>query len=876
MGARKPSLSDRFYRSLLRLLPADFRGDFGPEMEEVFHEQHASVRRRGDRIGILRLWWETVTGIFRTAPREHFSMLHQDVRFALRMMRKNAGYSAAAILTLALGIGTNTAIFSVIDAVLLRPLPYHKGHELVVLHQEAPRIGIDDMRFSVKEIADYKSQNRSLADLVEYHSMLFTLFSGQEAQRVRAGVVSATFFDMFGVHPILGRTFFPSDDRPGADPVLLLSYEYWKQHQGGDPNIVGKKFEMNDRAHTVIGVLPPFPQYPNENDVYMPASACPYRARIVANRNGRMMSLFGRSKPGLKIADVRRDLAAIAQRLQQTYPESYNKAIGFTASSNPLHDELTRNAKPTLLVLLAAAGFVLLIACANVANLTLARMQRRERELVVRSALGAGKGRLLRQLVTESLIMGLAAAALGTVFASFSLNLLIQFTARLSPRAREIHIDTSVLLFALLAGILTSLVFGSISALYSREDLSETLKEGPPHVTMGRVRRRARNVLIVCQVAFSFVLLVGAGLMLRSFSKLQRVDPGFIPQQVLAMTVDLNWSKYNTAAKLLDVSDHLLAKVQSVPGVLSAALSSGYPLEDTGPWFRNISIEGRKDRDRETQPVASIRTATPDYFATLGIPIVQGRAFTRDDGEDAPVVVVNQALARHHWPGETAVGKRITFDGKTWITVAGVAGDVREFGLHLEPSDEVYVPHTLNPNVGSILLRTSHDPAIMAERIRRAILEIDPKTAIPNVQTLEQVRSDNLTSQRVMTNLLAIFGALALLVAATGIGGILALTVSQRMHEIGIRVALGAKPGDVFRTVIRQGMSLVAIGLAVGLIGALAFTRLLQTLLFQVTPTDPATFAAVSLLLASTALMACYVPARRATRIDPLLALRQE
>jgi putative ABC transport system permease protein len=345
------------------------------------------------------------------------------------------------------------------------------------------------------------------------------------------------------------------------------------------------------------------------------------------------------------------------------------------------------------------------------------------------------------------------------------------------------------------------------------------------------------------------------------------------------MTVDLNWSKYSTTSQWRDISDRLLAKVQSQPGVLSAALSSGYPLDDSGHWLRSFSVEGRQTKEREAPPVATMRTATPDYFKTLGIPIVQGRAFTKDeDRDDAPVVVINQALARHYWPGQDAIGKRIAFDdGKTWMTVAGVAGDVREFGLHQEPSDEVYLPAALVPAAaGSILLRTSQDTLGIAEKVRRAVLEVDPQTAIPNVQTLEQARSETLAPRLVMTRLLTIFGALALLVAGTGIGGILALTVSQRMHEIGIRVALGAKPGDVFRNVVRQGMVLVGIGLVLGLAAALAFTRLLEALLFHVTPTDPLTFAGVTLLFAVTALIACYAPARRATKIDPLIALRQD
>ena len=882
MDPRKQSRSEKLYSALLRVFPFDFRGDFGSEMEQTFREQRAHAEREG-RIGLLRLWWETIAGIFTTAPREHLSMLNQDIHYALRMMRKNLGFTTVAVLTLALGIGANTAIVSVIDAVLLRALPYQQGDQLVVLHQRADKSGVADMRFSVKEINDYRQQSGSLSGVVEYHSMQFTLLSKDEATRVRAGVVSAGFFGMFGVRPILGRDLTPADDQPGAPAVLLLSYEFWKQHEGGDPKIVGKTFEMNDRVHTVVGVLPQVPQYPNENDVYMPTVACPSRSSkgMIEGRDKRMMSVFGRMKPGVTAEHCKADLGLIASRLEQAYPASYTKAMGYTASSAPLREELTHGARPMLLILLGAAGCVLLIACANVANLTLSRMSGRERELVVRSALGAGKGRLLRQLMTESFILSLLAAGLGVLFASQSLKLLTDFTARLTPRAREIHVDVSMLLFALAVAFLTSMVFGSVSALYSRGDLASGLKEGSAHSTLGLRRRRARNVLIVCQVAFSFVLLIGAGLMLRSLSRLQQVDPGFVPQRVLAMEIDLNWSKYREPGQFRDVSNRMLGKVRSQPGVLSAAVSSNFPLNPEtvhGHWTRRFSVEGRPANEGAARPMAAVRTGSTDYFKTLGIPLVRGRVFEDKDNEKAPgVVVVNRTLARHYWGVEDAIGKRITFDqGDTWLTVIGIVGDVKEFALDSDPGDELYLSNTQQPATGSILVRTDRDALTLSNQLRRAIWDVDPQTAIPNIQTLEQARSEILASPRVMTDLLGIFAGLALLIAATGIGGILALTVNQRMNEIGIRVALGAKPGDVFGMIVRQGMSMVVIGLGIGLISALGLTRMMKSLLFETTPTDPVTFVGVSVVLAATALLACYVPARRALRVDPLTALRSE
>jgi putative ABC transport system permease protein len=511
----------------------------------------------------------------------------------------------------------------------------------------------------------------------------------------------------------------------------------------------------------------------------------------------------------------------------------------------------------------------------------LARMSGRERELTVRSALGAGKGRLLRQLFTESLIMGLLAAGLGVLFASQSLKLLVDFTARLTPRAREIHVDLSMLLFALAAAFLTSIVSGSVSALYSRDDLSGGLKDGAMHATAGRRRTRARDVLVVCQVAFSLLLLIGAGLMLRSFNKLRNVDPGFVPQRVLAMSVNFNWSKYmNKPEQRRQVSESVLHKIQLQPGVLYAAYSSGYPLDpDNGMgWTSKMTIEGHTVPEGERLPVAAIRIAGSDYFKALGIPLVSGRTFQESDNEKAPpVVVINHTMARHYWNGQNPAGKRISLDGgEHWDAVIGVVGDVKEFGLNKEASDELYLAFAQEPMIGNIVVRTSQDGMNLANTLRRVILDEDPQTAIPNVETLEQARVNSMASPRVMTDLLGIFAALALAIAAFGIGGILALTVNQRVNEIGIRMALGAKPGDVLAMIVKQGMMLVTVGVVIGLMSALALTRMMKTLLFQIEPTDPITFAGVSAMLAVVALMACYVPARRALRIDPLRALRSE
>jgi len=879
--AANDSRATRLYRALLKLLPFDFRSDFGPEMETVFHEQHKEAGRRGGAAGVLRLWWETLVGIFKTAPSEHAAMFAQDARFALRMMRKNPGYTLAAVLTLGLGIGANSAIFSVVNAVLLKPLPYANGDRLLTLEQQAPRAGVLHQPFSVAETSDYRTQSHSLDGLVEYHNMNFILLGRSEPERVETGVVSWNYFDVFGVKPLFGRSFRSADEQPGAPAVLMLSYEYWIRSFGGDPTVVNKTFTMNDKPHTVIGVLPPVPQYPDENDVYMPTTACPFRSRpaFIANRQARMMQVFGRMKPGIRVTEARADLNNVAANLQRAYPKDYPSAFDYSIRAASLQEELTHNARPTMLVLLGAAGFVLLIACANVANLNLARMVRRERELAVRAALGAGRVRMFRQLLTESSLLALIGGGLGLLFSWGALDLLVNFAARFTARAREIHMDSTVLLFTLAVAVLTSVLSGTAPALAARDSVVDGLKEGSAQSTMGIGRRRIRSLLIVAQVAVSFLLLIGAGLMLRSFQKLQHVDPGFQPENVLTMQIGLDFTKYNTNDKQRAFFENFLEKVQAQNGVKSAAASMMIPLTTGMRMLGDFQIEGQPPVPGQTLPIADFRVVSESYFDTLRIPMLEGRAFLRSDRPDTPnVAVVNLTAARHFWGAQDPIGKRFSVDGgKTWTQIIGVAGDVKQYGLDKDAVEEIYVPLAQSPLLDAIVeVKTSVEPMSVARGIIELLYAVDPNQPAARVRSMEQVRAESMAAPRLTSNLLSIFALLALTIAATGIGGVMALAVGQRRHEIGVRMAIGARPGEILRMILGQGMALAVVGIALGLFGAFALTRLLQKLLFEVGPTDPLTFVGVAFMLSAATLLACYVPARRAARVDPIIALRVE
>ncbi len=809
--------------------------------------------------------------------------LAQDVRYGLRSLRKNPGFTAVVVLSLALGIGANTAIFSAVHSVLLRPLPYTDGDRVAVLRQQEKLSGLGDLgggRISPLELADYRARSRTLAGIAEYHSMAFNLVNPARhgaAERVRTGVVSANFFSVLGVEPLLGRDFTAADEQPDAVPVLLLSYEYWQNNQAGDPAVLGKTLTMSDKAHQVIGVLPPMMQYLDTNDVYMPTTACPFRSApgALTNRSTRMMIALVRLAPGVPLARAAEETAGTLRRMQREHPGDYRAAQGFTASLVPLRDELTRRARPTLLILFATAGLVLLIVCANVANLTLARHMSRERELAVRAALGADRGRLARQLLTESTLLAWAGGLLGLLFAAGVLRLLVAFVTRFTPRAGEISIDGTVLLFTLVVSLFTGLAFGALPAL-SRTEPADALKEGGDRAGSGG-GLHLRNGLIVAQIALSFMLLIGAGLLLRSLLKLQKVDPGFHTGQVLTAALDLNWSRYDTGEKRRGFYSRLLPRLAALPGVTQAAFSSTFPLNHSYPWTNSLRIENHPLPAGQAAPEVDLRVASPWYFQTLGIPVLAGRAFTEQDGAQAAgVALVNQAMARRFWGGQSPVGQRLSLDaGESWRTVVGLVGDVKQYGLDQAPSEEVYRPLSQVPQIGgSVLLRTAGRPEALESGLRAAVQAVDPQQPVYGVRTVDEVRTESLAAPRLTVTLLGLFALLALIITATGIAGLIAFSVSRRTHEIGIRMALGAPRGRVLWMLLRQGVALVLGGLLLGLAGALAFTRVLANLLFQVQPTDPLTFLAVFLILLAVAAVACLLPARRATRIEPIVTLR--
>jgi putative ABC transport system permease protein len=804
--------------------------------------------------------------------------VRRDVTFALRSLRRSPGYTTAVVLTIGLGVGAATAVFSMVDGVLLRGLPYASGDRLVALAQLSAGTGSQDVGFSVTEVGDYRREARTLDAVAEYHSMYFNLFGRGEAQRVQTGVVSAEYFDVLGVRPLIGRLFRASDDRPGAVPVLVLSHAAWQRIFGADPSVIGITVEMNDRVHTVVGVLPPLPPWPDANDVFMPAAACPFRSApaMLQRRDARMVTAYARLRPGASIEQANVELAGLAARFRDGHPEAYREDEGFTAAAQKARQVMSGDARTPFLVLLGVTGFVLLLVCANVSTMLLARLKSRERELAVRAAVGASRWQVTGQLLAECLVLSLAGGTLGVFIAAWLRDALVAFAARFSPRASEIAVDGRVLLFALGASALAAVLVTLAASLARREQVVPALKEGLPSAAGGGAD--LRRALVVAQVAIAFVLLVGAGLLTRSLLRIEGLDAGFQPEHVLSVRVDLDWTRYDNASKRRDFYRALLDRVRGYPGVMTASMSLTFPLDESAPFNQGLTVEGADAAPGQPRPLVDFRTATPDYFRAIGVPLVAGRLFTEDDCEDAPAVaLVNQSAVRHRFGGLDPVGRRVSLDGgETWITVVGIVGDVRQYSLERAPVDEIYLPLFQRPGLGGILLlRTHGDPLALEAATRQAVRSIDPRQPVAGVRSLEQVRGESLASRRLTALLVGLLALLALGVTCAGVGGVVSFSVGQRTHEIGIRMALGALRPEVVRMLVGQAMQPVLTGLVLGAGGALALSGVPAVLLFEVRPADPLTFLTVSLVLAGIAGAACLVPARRASAVSPLDALRE-
>jgi putative ABC transport system permease protein len=804
-------------------------------------------------------------------------LLH-DLRYAARLQRKNPAFTIVAVIALALGIGANTAIFSVVNTVLLRPLPYKDPDRLVMVWEDASKVGYPRDTPAAANFVDWRDQNQVFEGMAAIADDSFNLTGSGEPERLEGHRVSASLFPLLGVEPHIGRVFTAAEDQPGAQHVVLLSYASWQRRFGGDPNIVGRPLTLNGDSYIVVGVMPPRFQFPsNDSQVWVPIALTQQDA---ANRGRHYLEVVGRLKPGVSLAQAQSEMSTIAARLQQQYPQ-WNAELG--AVVQPLHEYLVGDIKPALLVLLGAVGLVLLIACANVANLLLARAAVRQKEIAVRVALGAKRSRLIRQFLTESVLLSTLGGLVGLAIAYGGLIVLKAFIPENISQAREISMDLKVLGFTFLISVATGLIFGLAPAVQAaRFNQIDTLKEGGRDAATGGGGKRLRSVLVMAEVAISLVLLIGAGLLINSFLRLRNVDPGFRAENLLTMKIVLPETKYDEMAKRSAFYTDLIQRVQSLAGVRSAAVTTNLPLYRQGNSI-GIGIEGQPAPPPGQERIIVTRIVSPGYLDTMGIPLLRGRQLTEQDTENSPnVVIISETMARRYWPGEEAVGKRIAIGRikkpEDWIQVIGVAKDVRQFELTADPKPQMYLTYRQAGffDAQDLVVKTDVEPSSLAATVRKAVWEIDKDQPVSNIRTMKEILADSIARQRFSMLLLAIFAAVALVLAGVGIYGVMSYSVAQRTREIGIRMALGAQTGAVLKLAVGYGMKLVLAGLVIGLIAAFALTRVMATLLFGVTATDPATFTLISLLLIAVAALASYVPARRATRVNPIIALRYE
>ncbi len=799
----------------------------------------------------------------------------QDVRYAARMLARSPGFTAVAVLTLALGIGANTAIFSVVNAVLLRPLPYQDSDRIVTLWQENEKLRILE-EVSPPDFLDWQERSRSFEAMALIQPYGLDYAGDGEPESFRASLVSEGFFQVLGVRPYAGRPFSAQEFRPGTSNVVVLSYGLWQRKFGGDPAIVGRVLRLDEQPHSVVGIMPAEFQFPSKQEIWAPRVLTEQDRQL---RGHNYYTAIARLKPGATLEQAQAEMRAIGAQLAREYPRTN---ADFTVGVLPLVDHLVGELRPALLVLLAAVGFVLLIACANVANLLIARGAERQSEFAVRAALGAGRWRLIRQMLTESVLLALMAAAGGILLAFWGIDAIRTLGPTDFPRLHNVGVDATVLSFTLGLSLLTALAFGLspgwfLSALGNRQ----SLREGGRTATAGSFSGVVRRALVVTQVALALVTLVGAGLLARSFFSLLNVELGFQPARVLALQVFVYGNKYPTNQERLQFLESTLERLSTMPGVEAAGAASFLPFVDAQIDIdTKYTISGHPVPPEEEAPTVNVTVVSPGYFRTMQIPLVRGRLFSEGDTADAEaVILINDELARRHWPAGDPLGQEMTlrFGGSKPRRMVGVVGSVRHNGLQGSRLPEVFLPLRQNP-FGSmtLLVRTSQDPVALAPTIQQQIWAVDKDMPIWSMATLDQLISDSVAVRRFQVALIAVSSGMALVLAAVGIYGVISLLTAQRRHEIGIRMALGAQRDDILSLVVRQGMSLALLGLALGTVSAAVLTRFLSSLLFGVTPTDPLTFATAALVLGAIALVASWLPARRATKVDPMTALRYE
>jgi predicted permease len=804
----------------------------------------------------------------------------QDIRYGLRMLAKRPGITVIAVLTLALGVGANTAIFSVVDAVLLRPLPYKQPDRLVFLTEESQQV--PGMSISMADFNDWRATNTVFESMAPYSPNSAILTGNGETESLQVRQITAGLFPTLGVQPILGRALTPDDDKVGAAPVVLLGDGFWARKFASDPGVIGKQITLDGVSYTVVGVLPSskfhgsWPRYSVFTSLWRQEDTLGGEANRSSHPG---IYAIARMKPGITLQQASNEMSGIAARLQKEYPKT-NTGIGVTVDS--VLNAYVGEIRPALLVLMAAVGFVLLIACANIANLSLARTTERNRELAIRTALGAGRVRLIRQLMTESMLLALIGGTLGLLVAFGVTNAVSKVSTSSVPRIDTVTINGGVLLFTLGVSLVTGLFFGLFPAWHaSRTDVHETMKEGGRTGTAGGAKKRVRSILVVAEVSISLVLLVGAGLMIKSFYRVLQADPGFHSDGVLAAGFSIPDSHYKDMAARRQFVNQLTAKLEAIPGVQAV----GIKLPLLGGFQTGFMIEGKPKPEPGKKPSTDITRVTPGALQAMGVPLLQGRYFSSADNETSELVcIVDTTMAQTQWPGDNPIGKHVAVSGRNndpnnpeWIKVVGVVAHTKNYGVDQPSRVETYRPFAQSPaSGGTIVLRAAGNPSGLAAPARDAILAIDANVPLSQVRELSEIVDENVAPRRLSVLLLSAFAALALVLSAVGIYGVMSYMVSQRTQEIGVRIALGAQRGDVMRLVLRNGMALLIVGLGIGLAGAFALSRFLQSLLFQVKSTDIMTFASVPFLLAAVAFLACYLPARRATLVDPVVALRND